>query len=117
VVNEGGTGGRARIVGLDIGGKTGTAQVASNELAKAKRGDPDLDLRDNAWFVGLSPTRNPEIAVAVLYERGEHSYNAAPVAREVIRVYWEKKGAKPAGRKPTTSTQAQPAQPSAGAQL
>lgn len=91
VVNEGGTGGRARIVGLDIGGKTGTAQVASLDLAKAKRGSTDIDLRDNAWFVGISPHRDPEIAVAVLYEHGELSTYAAGIAREVIRAHWEKK--------------------------
>jgi len=91
VVNEGGTGGRARVVGLDIGGKTGTAQVASNDLVKAKRGSTEIDLRDNAWFVGISPHMHPEIAVAVLFEHGELSTYAAAITREVMRAYWDKK--------------------------
>ena len=100
VVNEGGTGARARLEGVDMGGKTGTSQVASAELAKTRMkavkgsaglepGEPDL--RDNAWFVGIAPHRQPEIAVAALLEHGEHSSQAAPIVREVIRVYWEKK--------------------------
>lgn len=86
VVNEGGgTGGRARIQGVDVGGKTGTAQVAS--LQTAKQGD----LPDNAWFVGLAPRRNPEIVVAVLYQHGLHGYLAAPIAKAVIKAYFDKK--------------------------
>ncbi|MGH9786789.1 MAG: penicillin-binding protein 2, partial [Terriglobia bacterium] len=90
VVNEGGTGGRARIVGLDVGGKTGTAQVASLQTARSAKeaGNP---LADNAWFVGLAPRRNPEIVVAVLYQGGEHGYLAAPLARDVIKAYFDKK--------------------------
>ena len=90
VVNEGGTGGRARIPGLDVGGKTGTAQVASLEAARAAKeeGNP---LKDNAWFVGLAPRRNPEIVVVVLYQSGEHGALAAPLARDVIKAYFDKK--------------------------
>ena len=90
VVNEGGgTGGRARIKGVDVGGKTGTAQVAS---LKAVAASEDADaLKDTAWFVGLAPRRNPEIVVVALYEGGEHGYLAAPVVREVIKTYFDKK--------------------------
>ena len=90
VVNEGGTGGRARIVGLDVGGKTGTAQVASIEAARSAK-EAWNPLSDNAWFVGLAPRRNPEIVVAVLYQGGEHGYLAAPLARDVIKAYFDKK--------------------------
>ena len=89
VVNEGGTGGRARIPGLDVGGKTGTAQVAS--LATTRSGGGDESLKDNAWFVGLAPRRNPEIVVVVLYQSGEHGSLAAPLARDVIKAYFDKK--------------------------
>ena len=72
VVNEGGTGIRARIPGLDVCGKTGTAQVASEEYEKAHR-----DIKDNAWFVAYAPCDKPEIAVSVLWEnvgvQGAHS--------------------------------------------
>lgn len=89
VVNEGGgTGGRARIQGVEVGGKTGTAQVASLELTRVARG---AHLKDNAWFVGLAPRRNPEIVVVCLFERGVHGWAAAPVVREVIKAYWEKR--------------------------
>jgi len=90
VVNEGGTGGRARIQGLDVGGKTGTAQIASVEAARSAKQSGEA-LEDNAWFVGLAPRRNPEIVVAVLYQAGEHGYLAAPLARDVIKAYFDKK--------------------------
>lgn len=86
VVNEGGgTGGRARIPGVDVAGKTGSAQTASVQTAKSAH------LKDNAWFVGLAPRRNPEIVVAVLYEGGEHGALAAPIAKAVIKAYYDKK--------------------------
>jgi penicillin-binding protein 2 len=96
VVNQGGTGSSARVPGLDIAGKTGTAQVASLNLAKGK-GKAGLDLRDNGWFVGLAPRRNPEIVVSVLYQSGEHGAAAAPAAREVIKAYFGKKRINPGG--------------------
>jgi penicillin-binding protein 2 len=86
VVNEGGTGARAQIAGLDVFGKTGTAQVASNDAAKVNR-----SLKDNAWFVGLAPRQAPEIAVVALFEGGEHSWLAAPIVRDVIKAYFDKK--------------------------
>ena len=108
VVNEGGTGGRARIPGIDVGGKTGTAQVASLDAARNSE-DGDA-LRDNAWFVGLAPRRNPEIVVVVLYQSGEHGYLAAPLARDVIKAYFDKKK----GIQPQLATREDPGpQPSA----
>ncbi len=89
VVNEGGTGGRARVPGLDIGGKTGTAQVVS--IQAARNAPQTQHFKDNAWFVGLAPRHDPEIVVAVLFQEGEHGSLAAPLARDVIRVYFDKK--------------------------
>jgi penicillin-binding protein 2 len=86
VVNEGGTGARAQIVGLDVFGKTGTAQVASNDAAKLNK-----TLKDTAWFVGMAPRDAPEIAVVALFESGEYSRYAAPIARDVIKAYFDKK--------------------------
>ena len=89
VVNEpGGTGRRARIEGVDVAGKTGTAQLASLKVARASGAS---NLKDNAWFVGAAPRRNPEIVVVCLLEHGGHGYLAAPIVREVIKTYWEKR--------------------------
>jgi penicillin-binding protein 2 len=88
VVNEGGTGVRARIPGYDIAGKTGTAQVASAELAKTKKGERDF--LDNAWFIGAYPRHKPEIVVTALFEHGEHGNLAAPIVRDVIKAYLDK---------------------------
>ena len=80
VVNEGGTGARAKVQGIEICGKTGTAQLASAEALKALKGDDAL--KDNAWFVGFAPRENPEIVVAALVEGGLHGATAAaPIAR------------------------------------
>ena len=87
VVNEGGTGIRARIPGLDVCGKTGTAQVASADYEKAHR-----DIKDNAWFVAYAPCDKPEIAVSVLWENvGVQGAHAAPTARDIIKAYFDKK--------------------------
>jgi penicillin-binding protein 2 len=94
VVNEGGTAAASRIPGIEFSGKTGTAQTISAQgLARA---GSRAQFKDNAWFVGLAPRRNPEIVVAVLVEGGEHgSSAAAPVARDVVKMYYEKKNGKP----------------------
>ncbi len=88
VVNEAGTGVGARCPGVDIAGKTGTAQVVSVALQHSAR---KAEFKNNAWFVGYSPTTRPEIVVSVLVMRGEHSTVAAPIAREVIKAYYDKK--------------------------
>ena len=90
VVNEGGTGAAARIPGVEFSGKTGSAQRISNDLRKSGLVDKD-DAKDNGWFVGFAPRQNPEIVVAVLFEGGEHGALAAPVARDVIKSYFDKK--------------------------
>src|SRR5579862_8823076 len=96
VVNGQGTGGRARMVGYDVSGKTGTAQVISNEGAKAAKGKTDLDLRDNGWFVFFAPRDNPQIAGAVMVEHGGHGgVTAAPIARHVLDTFFAKKEGRP----------------------
>ena len=89
VVNEGGgTGSAARCPGIEISGKTGTAQVVSQGLEKSAKSS---EFKSTAWFVGYAPSDNPEIVVAALVQRGEHSAVAVPVVREVIRAYFDKK--------------------------
>ena len=87
VVNEGGTGASARVAGLDIAGKTGTAQVVSVNL---KQSAHDAAYRNNAWFVGYAPFNNPQIVVCALVMHGEESSVAAPVVRDVIKAYFGK---------------------------
>lgn len=86
VVNEGGTGGRAKIPGLDVCGKTGSAQTVSNEYAKTHK-----DVKDNGWFVGFAPCYKPEIVISVLWEGGVHGMYAAPIARDIMKAYFDKK--------------------------
>jgi penicillin-binding protein 2 len=89
VVNEpGGTGVRAQLPGLNVCGKTGTAQLASNNFLKGKTGK---EFEDNAWFVGFAPRDAPEIVVVALYDHGGHGQFAAPVARDVMKAYFDKK--------------------------
>jgi len=89
VVNEGGgTGAGARCPGIEIAGKTGTAQVVSVDLQRSAH---SRDFNNNAWFVGFSPSTRPEIIVAVLVMQGGHSTVAVPIARDVIKVYYDKK--------------------------
>jgi penicillin-binding protein 2 len=90
VVSPVGTAPSARLPGIDFAGKTGSAQTISNHL-KAKMGSSEKGkFKDNGWFVGVTPRRNPEIVVAVLLEEGEHGYFAARAASQVIKAYVEK---------------------------
>ncbi len=89
VVNEGGTGGNARIPGLTVCGKTGTAQAVSAELAKRLH---NQSTKDHAWFVGFAPRESPEIVAVALFENaGQHGSTAAPIVRDVIKAYFDKK--------------------------
>jgi len=86
---QGGTAPSAHIQGVDFAGKTGSAQVVSNEFRKTKGGSVN-QFKDNSWFVGLTPRRNPEIVVAVLFEGGEHGKLAARLAAQVVKAYVDK---------------------------
>ena len=87
VVNEGGTGAAARIPGLDIAGKTGTAQMVAK--SKASLG------QDHAWFAAFAPAREPEAVVVVLVERGgKGGQVAAPIARKILNAIFLEKVAR-----------------------
>jgi penicillin-binding protein 2 len=74
---------------VDFAGKTGSAQVVSNAFRKSK-GGAGKQFNDNSWFVGVTPRRNPEIVVAVLFEGGEHGKLAARLTAQIVRAYVEK---------------------------
>jgi penicillin-binding protein 2 len=97
VVNEPhGTAGALKLTGVDFSGKSGTAQIINydlrSRLGKVKQ------FKDNSWFVGYAPRRNPEIVVCVLVQAGGHgSETAGPVVRDVVKAYYDKKTKKPEG--------------------
>ena len=85
--------GTARATGANapftMAGKTGTAQVFS--VAQNEEYDADEiseRMRDHALFIAFAPLEDPQIAVAVIVENGEHgSSTAAPIGRQVIETY------------------------------
>ncbi|MFL6097190.1 MAG: penicillin-binding transpeptidase domain-containing protein, partial [Blastococcus sp.] len=78
VVNNG-TGRRARIDGVQVAGKTGTAENAGE---------------DHSWFIGFAPAADPKIAVAVFVRNGGKTGGdiSAPVAKTVIQAYLDGQG-------------------------
>ena len=95
VVNDKkGTAWIAHVEGLDISGKTGTAQVVGRSKERGLS-EEELShrLKSHAWFVAYAPSDNPKIAVSVIVEHGSHgSSAAAPIAREVIKTYFGQDG-------------------------
>jgi peptidoglycan glycosyltransferase len=70
---QSGTAGRSRIAGIEVAGKTGSAENPHG--------------RAHAWFVGFAPGQNPRVAVAVILENaGSGGTYAAPVAREMMQL-------------------------------
>ena len=100
VVNAGGTGGRARIQNEDVSGKTGTAQVISNQ-GRAAAARSGKDFRDNGWFVFFAPRDHPTIAGVVFLEHGIHGPNAASVAHHILDVFFAKQDGRPLPPPPT----------------
>jgi penicillin-binding protein 2 len=91
VVNEPhGTGGRCKLKGVTVAGKTGTAQVVAlaTEDALSESGELPEEFRDHAWFVAIAPAEAPRIAVSVILEHSGHGGSAAaPVAKKLIQAY------------------------------
>lgn len=86
-----GTGKKARLKNILVGGKTGTAQVVHLSQFKDV---PDEEIpykyRDHAWFTCFAPAENPKIAITVLVEHGGHGGSAAaPIAQKILKQYFE----------------------------
>jgi penicillin-binding protein 2 len=98
VINEaGGTGNSVKLQGIEFCGKSGTAQMMSYSAASR------LGLgkgKNDGWFVGFAPRRNPEIVVAAVVEdTSEHGGTAAgPVVRDIVKAYYDKKNKKTQGQ-------------------
>lgn len=86
-----GTGKRAAIEGIQVAGKTGTAQVVS--LGKETMGK---QFQDHAWFVSFAPVDDARIALAIIVENGGHGGStAAPISKAVMEVFFRKRGILP----------------------
>jgi penicillin-binding protein 2 len=96
VVEEGGTAARIRLPGIEVAGKTGTAQVIeqktwidSNQLA--------FEQRDHAWFASYAPADQPELVVVAFIEHGGHGASvAAPMVKALYEKYFDLKTARTA---------------------
>ena len=97
VVNGIGTGGKARITSRDVSGKTGTAQVISNEGKAAASGKTTRDLRDHGWFVFFAPRDNPRIAGVIFAEHSGHGSDAAAwIAHHALDTFFAHEDGRPA---------------------
>lgn len=80
----GGTAGAAAVEGFDVCGKTGTAQVASNDKAGRKT-------QDHAWFMSFAPRDKPELAMVILTENaGFGGKQSAPRAKPIYEDYYRR---------------------------
>jgi len=96
VVNDGGTGGLAKLPGIEVAGKTGTAQII-----RKMKGAPK-DLKDHAWFVAFAPYDDPTIALVVNVEHGGMGGQvAAPIGRAILEAAFKAQGPQ---EKPPTKT-------------
>ena len=85
-----GTATNARVPGVTVAGKTGTAEFCEYipEEEDCRRDDED-NLPTHAWFVGYAPYENPEIAVVTfVYDGGEGSEAAVPVTQKTLETYF-----------------------------
>jgi penicillin-binding protein 2 len=97
VVNGGGTAGRARlpVKGMELAGKTGTAQVRRITMAERRggvRSNASLDWkqRDHGLFVCFAPFHAPRYAASVVIEHGGGSSAAYPIARDVMTYLFDR---------------------------
>ena len=86
-----GTGKSARIDGITVAGKTGTAQVVKEaQGARTKETALSDKNRDHGWFMAFAPVDHPKIAIACIIEHSGHGGStAAPVVKAVMEKYFE----------------------------
>lgn len=84
---------KVRLDGVEIAGKTGTAQVRGFSAAEifAKCENRPIHMRHHGWFVGYAPADNPEIVVAVIAEHScSGSGGAGTLVRSIMQRYFQK---------------------------
>ena len=95
VVNSGAGSGRKAFIGTNyhVAGKSGTAQVFSlKENQKYNAAGLKKELHDHAWFTAYAPYEDPKLVVTIILENaGGGSSNAAPIARQIMDFYLNKR--------------------------
>ncbi len=86
-----GTGHAAKIDGIVVAGKTGTAQVVKEaQGARTKETALPDKYRDHGWFMAFAPADHPRIAIACIIEHSGHGGSTAgPVVKQVLEKYFE----------------------------
>ena len=89
VMTDAGTGKKARVPGIEVAGKTGTAQAVEMGTSGGTTHSPQ-QARDHAWFIAFAPVDHPEMAISVVVEHaGEHGGTvAAPIAGQIFQHYF-----------------------------
>jgi len=93
VMDEEGTGKKARVEGISVAGKTGSVQVVNLKKNK-NQSDVSILWKEHAMFASFAPSDNPEVVVAVVSEhddKGGGGASAAPVAGEILNTYFQLK--------------------------
>lgn len=75
---------RAQVPGIEVAGKTGTAEFVAQDPVLGRR------FSTHGWFVAFAPFDDPQIAVVVFQEHGNGAGTAAPVAGKILRFYFER---------------------------
>jgi penicillin-binding protein 2 len=102
-----------REMGIDVAGKTGTAQVSHHLTFGAEAEKSWYFNREHAWFASYAPVRSPEVAAVAIVEHGGFGgKHAAPIAFAALRAYQQFVRARPASARATAG--APPATPRAG---
>src|SRR5262249_3204069 len=92
VMTDGGTGKKARVLGVEVAGKTGTSQVVKMGEDRNRNNRGAEAMKDHAWFISFAPVEAPEMAIACIVEHagGGGGAFAAPVVQRVLEHYFNR---------------------------
>lgn len=90
-----GTGWRAKVPGITVAGKTGSAQVVNLKRNRSRQTSTvPMMWQEHALFAAFAPVEDPEIALAIVSEHDQHGgggSSAAPIARQIIEAWMQLK--------------------------